>query len=47
MEHNIIQYNWESLSVEERKKRVEIRMQNLGKYKDSIIVNDPRLRGDA
>lgn len=36
---------WESLSVEERKRRVNIRMKNLGKYKGVLVVKDPKLIG--
>ena len=40
-------FSWEQLPVEERKRRVEIRMKNLGKYKGLVFINDPKLRGEA
>lgn len=45
MEQNVIQYNWEALPLEERKRRVGIRMKNLGMFKDVIIVKNPKLHG--
>ena len=39
-------FDWEKLSIEERKERVKIRMQNLGKYKGQVIFNNPKLRGE-
>ena len=47
MMNNTVQYNWESLPLEERKKRVAIRKQNLGMYKDVLVINNPKLRGDS
>lgn len=40
-------FDWEKLSVEERKRRVKIRMQNLGKYKGLVVFNNPKLRGEG
>lgn len=40
-------FDWEKLSVEERKRRVKIRMQNLGIYKDIVIIKSPKLRGEG
>lgn len=37
--------DWEKLPIEERKRRVKIRMSNLGKYKDSVIIKDNNLYG--
>ena len=39
-------FDWEKLPVEERKRRVKIRMQNLGTYKGLVIINNPKLRGE-
>ena len=39
-------FEWEKLPVEERKRRVKIRMQNLGKYKALVIIKNPKLRGE-
>ena len=47
MKESYIQYNWESLPLEERKKRVELRKKNLGMFKDIVTINDPKLRGEA
>lgn len=40
-------FDWEKLSVEERKERVKIRMQNLGKYRGCVVFNNPKLRGEG
>ena len=40
-------FDWEKLTVEERKRRVKIRMQNLGKYKGFVVFNNPKLRNSA
>lgn len=44
METLIIE-EWENLPIEERKRRVAIRMANLGKYKGLVEIKDPRLLG--
>lgn len=41
----VIIEEWEDLPVEERKRRVAIRMANLGKYKGLVEIMDPRLLG--
>ena len=40
-------FDWEKLPVEERKRRVKIRMQNIGIYKDIVIIKSPKLRGEG
>ena len=47
MDMNIIQYNWETLPVEERKKRVKMRTDNYGLFKDAVVINNPKLRGES
>jgi len=47
MEQGTIQYSWEALPLEERKRMVKIRMQNLGMYKGLVEVKSAKLRGDA
>lgn len=39
--------NWEQLPVEERKRRVKVRMSNAGKYKGTLIIKDPASLGMA
>ena len=40
-------FEWEKLSVEERKRRVKMRMQNLGKYKGFVVFNNPKLTAEG
>ena len=47
MNDGYTQYNWEKLPLEERKRRVQVRKQNLGMYKDVVVINSPKLRGEA
>lgn len=44
---NLIQYNWEALPLEERKRRVRMRKSNMGMFKDIVIINNPKLRGEV
>ena len=47
MKSNLIQFNWEALSLEERKRRVRMRKKNYGLFKDIVVVNNPKLRGEV
>ena len=40
-------FEWEKLSIEERKRRVKMRMQNLGKYKGLVVFNNPNLTAEG
>lgn len=47
MNESHIQYNWEALPLEERKKRVKLRKKHFGMFKDIVIIKAPKLRGEA
>lgn len=45
MESIYMNVAWDDLPLEERKRRIAVRKSNAGKYKESLIVNDPNLLG--